>query len=132
MNKYNEFQWTAAKPTKKIKVIPPPNIQDTEIEILKKHLTHLNPNKFKKPYDKSIANVPGYELPSYHLLDANESETRSEIQKKYKKLAMRFHPDKWSQKTLEEQKEAELVFQKISTAWGYIEAIHPIEAEEGA
>ena len=132
-----KFVWTTEKPTKKTKVIPPPNIKDTEIEILKLYLKDLDPSKFTKPYDQSIASAPGYELPSYYLLGADESETRREIQKKYKKLAFKYHPDKWSQKTLKQQEEAKIVFQKLSAAWNYIQAIHPMdpveeEEEEGA
>jgi DnaJ-class molecular chaperone len=51
------------------------------------------------------------------LLGATKNDSEAEIKKLYKKAALKWHPDRWSNKPEEEQKNAEATFQKINRAF---------------
>jgi curved DNA-binding protein CbpA len=50
-------------------------------------------------------------------LERNKKPTENEIKKAYKKLAIKYHPDKQTNKSEEEKKQAEEQFKKISQAY---------------
>ena len=53
----------------------------------------------------------------YKKLEIQETATEDEIKKAYKKLAIRWHPDKQNEKTDVEKKEAEEKFKEIAEAY---------------
>jgi len=53
----------------------------------------------------------------YKILETEKSATTEEIRKAYKKLALKWHPDKWADKSKKEQEEAEEEFKIISNAY---------------
>jgi len=59
----------------------------------------------------------GIDTKLYDTLGVNKSATTSEIKKAYRKLAMKYHPDKQSSKTDSEKKKAEDRFKEISQAY---------------
>ena len=56
----------------------------------------------------------------YETLGISKSATDSEIKKAYRKLAMKYHPDKQKSKSQEEQTKAEERFKEISAAYGIL------------
>lgn len=56
----------------------------------------------------------------YAILDVDKGEGDSGIKKAYKKGAMKWHPDKHSCGTEEEQKEAEAKFKDLGEAYGVL------------
>ena len=52
--------------------------------------------------------------------DLDEHADESAIKKAYKKAAMKWHPDRFSCKGVQQQKEAEEQFQKISDAYEFL------------
>ena len=53
----------------------------------------------------------------YKLLGVKEDASQDEIKSKYKKLALKFHPDKQANKSEKEKKEAEAKFKEINEAY---------------
>lgn len=53
----------------------------------------------------------------YEVLGIDKNATLEEIKKAYKKLVIQYHPDKYSTKSIEEQKEAEEKFKEIAEAY---------------
>lgn len=53
----------------------------------------------------------------YKILEINENATEEEIKKAYRKLAMKYHPDKFSNSNEEEKKKAEEKFKEINEAY---------------
>ena len=53
----------------------------------------------------------------YEILGVNQDASTEEIKKSYKKLSLKFHPDRNVDKSEEEQKEAEEKFKEISVAY---------------
>ena len=53
----------------------------------------------------------------YQTLGVSETATPEDIKKTYRKLAQQWHPDKWSGKSLEEQKQANEMMQKVNEAY---------------
>ena len=53
----------------------------------------------------------------YKLLGVKEDASQEEIKSKYKKLALKFHPDKQANKSEKEKKEAEAKFKEINEAY---------------
>ena len=52
----------------------------------------------------------------YKILGVNENATEEEIQKPFRKLSLKWHPDRWVSGTDEEKKKAEEMFKDISEA----------------
>lgn len=71
-------------------------------------------------------NVPPPIIPTqklenaYKLLKISQSDTVEKIKKVYKELAIRWHPDKWTTSTPENQKIAERNFKKLQEAYELI------------
>jgi len=53
----------------------------------------------------------------YKTLGVSKDATKDEISKAYKKLALKYHPDKQIGKSDEEKKKAEETFKKLSEAY---------------
>ena len=53
----------------------------------------------------------------YEVLGVNKNATEEEIKKAYKKLAIKYHPDRQSGKSDEEKKEAEEKFKQCAEAY---------------
>lgn len=53
----------------------------------------------------------------YSVLGVNKNASQEEIKKRYKELARKWHPDRFSKKSEAEQKEAEEKFKEISAAY---------------
>ena len=56
----------------------------------------------------------------YSVLGVNKNATEEEIKKAYRKLVLKYHPDKWGDKSEAEQKQAEKKFKEISEAYGIL------------
>lgn len=53
----------------------------------------------------------------YGILGIKKDATEDEIKKSYRKLALKYHPDKWADKPQQEQKKAEDKFKEITEAY---------------
>ena len=53
----------------------------------------------------------------YEILEIEKNATQEEIKKAYRKLSLKWHPDKWSTKSESERKEAEEKFKEISKVY---------------
>ena len=53
----------------------------------------------------------------YNILAIDKSANDEEIKKSYKKAAVKWHPDKWANRTDEEKKNAEEKFKEVGTAY---------------
>lgn len=53
----------------------------------------------------------------YEVLGIQKNATPEEIKKAYKKLAVKWHPDRWGDKSEEEQKKAEENFKEVAEAY---------------
>ena len=53
----------------------------------------------------------------YSILGVSKDATDDEIKKSYRKLAMKYHPDRWANGTEEEKKDAESKFKDIAEAY---------------
>ena len=53
----------------------------------------------------------------YKILEINKTATEEEIKKAYRKLAMKYHPDKFANSSEEEKKKAEEKFKEINEAY---------------
>lgn len=56
----------------------------------------------------------------YEVLGLQKGATADEIKKAYRKLAMKWHPDKWTQSSEAEQKEAEKNFKEVGEAYAVL------------
>jgi curved DNA-binding protein CbpA len=57
------------------------------------------------------------ETDKYKILGVNKSSSLEEIKRAYKKLSLKYHPDRLSNKSKEEQEKSKVIFQKISNAY---------------
>ncbi len=64
--------------------------------------------------------IPKTRKEAFKVLELSESASAEEIKKAYHKLALKWHPDKWSDKSQEEQKTATEKFKEISVAYGIL------------
>ena len=53
----------------------------------------------------------------YNILSIEKSANEEEIKKSYKKAAVKWHPDKWANRSEEERKDAEEKFKEVGTAY---------------
>lgn len=53
----------------------------------------------------------------YEILGIKKDASNEEIKKAYRKLALKYHPDKWADKSKEEQQNAENKFKEITEAY---------------
>ena len=53
----------------------------------------------------------------YDILEINNNASDAEIKKAFKKLSIKWHPDKWANKSEKEKKEAEEKFKDINEAY---------------
>ena len=53
----------------------------------------------------------------YEVLGLQKGASADEIKKAYRKLALKWHPDKWSQSSDEEKKTAEANFKEVAEAY---------------
>lgn len=56
----------------------------------------------------------------YEILGVEKTATKKEIQKKYRQLCLKYHPDRQQDKTEDEQKEAEEKFREIAEAYSVL------------
>ena len=56
----------------------------------------------------------------YEILGVSRDATQEEIKKNYRKLALKYHPDKQGGKTEAEKKEAEEKFKEVANAYGVL------------
>lgn len=56
----------------------------------------------------------------YDLLSLNKSASESDIKKAYRKAAMKWHPDRWSNKSDSDKKQAENKFKEIGEAYAIL------------
>lgn len=61
--------------------------------------------------------IPKTRKEAFKVLGLSEGASIEEIKKAYRKLALEWHPDKWSDKSQEEQKTATEKFKEISVAY---------------
>ncbi|MFP3020084.1 MAG: ankyrin repeat domain-containing protein [Wolbachia sp.] len=61
--------------------------------------------------------IPKTRKEAFKVLGLSESASTEEIKKAYHELALKWHPDKWSDKSQEEQKTATEKFKEISVAY---------------
>lgn len=61
--------------------------------------------------------IPKTRKEAFKVLGLSESASTEEIKKAYQELALKWHPDKWSDKSQEEQKTATEKFKEISVAY---------------
>ncbi|MGM9736218.1 MAG: DnaJ family molecular chaperone [Candidatus Cryptobacteroides sp.] len=57
---------------------------------------------------------------AYEVLGVGQNASVDEIKTAYRKLAVRFHPDKYATQSVEVQKEAEKKFQEVNEAYDKI------------
>lgn len=60
--------------------------------------------------------IKGY----YKTLGVSENASQEEIKSAYRKLALKWHPDRWATGTEEEKKKAEDEFKKVAEAYGVL------------
>lgn len=56
----------------------------------------------------------------YSILGVNKNASYDEIKKSYKELARKYHPDKWTDKSEKERKEAEEKFKEVGEAYSVL------------
>lgn len=56
----------------------------------------------------------------YEILGISKNASEDDIKKAYRKLSIKWHPDKWADKSEKEQKEAEEKFKEISEAYNVL------------
>ncbi len=61
--------------------------------------------------------IPKTRKEAFKVLGLSESASKEDIKKAYHKLSLKWHPDKWSDKSQEEQKTATEKFKEISVAY---------------
>ncbi|MFP3027876.1 MAG: J domain-containing protein [Wolbachia sp.] len=61
--------------------------------------------------------IPETRKEAFKVLGLSESASTEEIKKAYRELALKWHPDKWSDKSQEEQKTATEKFKEILVAY---------------
>jgi DnaJ like chaperone protein len=63
---------------------------------------------------------------AYKVLETNEEASTEDLKKAYRKMAVKFHPDKVSHLGVEYQKDATEKFKKVQEAWELIKKKHKI------
>lgn len=102
------------------------NIDDLEEllnDLMKKAKQQADGNKnySYRQYNNTTKKKNGYSIDdAFQLFKLNKSSDIIIIKKKYRELAKKWHPDKWSTDKKENQKIAERNFQKVNNAYGVI------------
>jgi len=79
----------------------------------------MSGKKFGKKQETDSAK-PKESTDFYEILGVSRDCEQEDIKKAYKKLAMKWHPDKWGNGTPAEKKKAEEMFKKIANAAEYL------------
>jgi len=93
-------------------------VSDSEMKVIQRISSYFRISSIEFEQIKSLfyKDVSSY----YKVLGIDESASNDEVKKAYRKMAIRHHPDKFSQLGEEQQKAAKNKFQKIQEAYEHI------------
>lgn len=93
-------------------------VSDSEMKVIQRISSYFRISSIEFEQIKSLfyKDVSSY----YKVLGIDESASNDEVKKAYRKMAIKHHPDKFSQLGEEQQKAAKNKFQKIQEAYEYI------------
>ena len=93
-------------------------VSDSEMKVIQRISSYLRISRTEFDQIKSLfyKDVSSF----YKVLGVDESSTNDEVKKAYRKMAIKHHPDKFSQLGEEQQNAAKKKFQKIQEAYEYI------------
>lgn len=93
-------------------------VSDSEMKVIQRISSYFRISSIEFEQIKSLfyKDVSSY----YKVLGIDESASNDEVKKAYRKMAIKHHPDKFSQLGEEQQKAAKNKFQKIQEAYEHI------------
>ena len=93
-------------------------VSDSEMKVIQRISSYfrISSIEFEQIKSRFYKDVSSY----YKVLGIDESASNDEVKKAYRKMAIRHHPDKFSQLGEEQQKAAKNKFQKIQEAYEHI------------